>query len=233
MAQALGYRLLDSTDRDLLPGADPLSDLAHIDSVHADPRLREATFEVAVDVRNPLCGPDGATAVYGPQKGVRPEQIPVLDAALHRLGETIQRDLSVDVLDLPGSGAAGGLGAGLAAFCGAKLRPGFELVAEAVGLEEALEAADLVLTGEGRLDAQTPFGKTVAGVAARAAARGLSVVALVGGIAPDFDAAAVPGLTAAFALTSRPLSLEDAQRDAAPLLAALAEQVCRLAGALR
>jgi glycerate kinase len=231
LAQALGYRLLDAAGNDLPSGAAPLADLARIDATNADPRLREATFEVAVDVRNPLCGPDGATAVYGPQKGVTPAQIAVLDAALRRLGEIIARDLGVDALDLPGGGAAGGLGAGLAAFCGARLRPGFAIVAEAVRLDAALATADLVLTGEGRLDAQTPFGKTVAGVAQRAAVRGLPVVALVGGIAPEFDCASVPGLTAAFALSSRPLSLAEAQADAAALLAALSEQVCRLIGA--
>jgi glycerate 2-kinase len=231
LAQALGYRLLDAAGNDLPSGAAPLADLARIDATNADPRLGEASFEVAVDVRNPLCGPEGATAVYGPQKGVAPAQIAVLDAALRRLGEIIARDLGVAALDLRGGGAAGGLGAGLAAFCGARLRPGFAIIAEAVRLEDALATADLVLTGEGRLDAQTPFGKTVAGVAHLAAARGLPVVALVGGVAPDFDCASVPGLTAAFALSSRPLTLAEAQADAAPLLAALSEQVCRLIGA--
>ena len=233
MAQALGYRLLDIAGHDLPPGAAPLAEITRIDAADADARLRETTFEVAVDVRNPLCGPNGATAVYGPQKGVTKDQIPVLDAALRRLGETIARDLTINVQDLPGGGAAGGLGAGLAAFCGARLRPGFDLVAEAVRLDDALAEAELVLTGEGQLDAQTPFGKTVAGVAARAAARGLPVVALVGGIAADFDVADVQGLTAAFALTSRPLSLAEAQGGAAPLLSLLAEQICRLVGAAR
>src|SRR5207245_2953317 len=113
------------------------------------------------DVQNPLAGPTGATAVYGPQKGVTPEQVPVLDAALRNLGEVIERDLGVPVLDLPGGGAAGGLGAGLVGFLGARLRPGFEIVAEAVELDRHIAAADLVITGEGRLDSQTPFGKTI------------------------------------------------------------------------
>jgi len=233
MAQALGYRLLDEQGRDLPAGAAPLARLARIDATTADPRLREATFDVAVDVRNPLCGPEGATAVYGPQKGVRPEQVPALDAALRRLGEVIARDLGIDVLNLPGAGAAGGLAAGLVAFCGARLRPGFDLVAEAVRLDEAIAQADLVLTGEGQIDAQTPFGKTVAGVAARGARSSVPVVAIAGGIAPDAPLATIPGLTAAFALTPRPMSQTEAQERAADLLAAVAEQVCRLYAAAR
>lgn len=233
MAQALGYRLLDDQGHELPPGAAPLVRLACIDATDADPRLREATFEVAVDVRNPLCGPEGATAVYGPQKGVWPEQVPVLDAALRRLGEVIARDLGSDVLTLPGAGAAGGLAAGLVAFCGARLRPGFDLVAEAVRLDEALTGVDLVLTGEGQLDAQTPFGKTVAGVAARGGRRGIPVVAIAGGIAPGAPLSAIEGLTAAFALTLRPMTPTEAQAEAADLLALTAEQVCRLYAAVR
>jgi glycerate kinase len=228
LAQALGFRLLDAGGRELPRGAAPLRDLARIDAAGADPRLRESSFEVAVDVQNPLCGPNGATAVYGPQKGVRPEQVEELDAALRRLGEAIARDLGVPVLDLRGGGAAGGLGAGLAGFLGARLRPGFAIVAETVGLEARIAAADLVVTGEGRLDSQTLFGKTIAGVAALGKTHGVPVVGLVGGIAPGFDVASIEGLTAAFALTSRPLTLEEAQREAASLLAAVAEQVGRL-----
>jgi glycerate kinase len=231
MAQALGFRLLDAHGAAIGRGAAPLAQLARIDAAGADPRLREAGFEVAVDVQNPLCGPQGATAVYGPQKGVQPEQVAALDAALRRLGETIERDLGVPVLDLPGAGAAGGLGAGLVGFLGARLRPGFAIVAEAVGLEARIAASDLIVTGEGRLDAQTPFGKTIAGVAALGKQHGVPVVALVGGIAPEFDPAAVAGLTAAVALTSRPLSLDEAQQDAAALLAGVAEQLGRLVGA--
>ncbi|HEY7296251.1 MAG TPA: glycerate kinase [Dehalococcoidia bacterium] len=230
MAQALGFRLLNADGLDLAPGAAPLAQLARIDGSNADARLAECTFDVAVDVQNPLCGPQGATAVYGPQKGVRPEQVADLDAALRRLGETIARDLGRNVLELPGAGAAGGLGAGLVGFLGARLRPGFEIVAEAVELERHVAGADLIVTGEGRLDEQTPFGKTIAGVSLMAQRHGKPVVALVGGIAAGFQPSAVAGLTAAFALTSRPLALEEAQAEAYPLLEALAEQVGRLIG---
>lgn len=232
MAQALGFRLLDANGKELPPGAAPLALLARIERGSADPRLAECAFEVAVDVQNPLCGPRGATAVYGPQKGVRPEQVAELDAALRRLGEVIARDLGREVLALPGGGAAGGLGAGLAGFLGARLRPGFAIVADAVDLERHVQAADLVFSGEGRLDGQTPFGKTVAGLAAVAQRHGKPLVALVGGIAPEFEPASVPGLTAAFALTARPLGLDEAQAEAATLLTALSEQVGRLVAAL-
>ncbi len=232
MAQALGFRLLDAAGNDLAPGATALAALDRIEADGADPRLAGCAFDVAVDVQNPLCGPQGATAVYGPQKGVRPEQVAELDAALRRLGEVIARDLGRDVIELPGAGAAGGLGAGLVGFLGARLRPGFEIVAEAVDLESRVRAADLIVTGEGRLDGQTPFGKTIAGLSATARRHGKPVIALVGGIAADFEPNTVPGLTAAFALTSRPLTLAEAQRDANALLSSLAEQVGRLIAAL-
>lgn len=232
LAQALGFHLLDAQGEELVRGAAPLAQLDHIDAATADPRLHECSFEVAVDVQNPLCGPNGATAVYGAQKGVRSDQVQALDAALHRLGDVIERDLGVKVLDLPGGGAAGGLGAGLAGFLCARLRPGFAIVAEAVDLERKIAAADLVVSGEGRLDSQTPFGKTVAGVAGLAKRRGVPVVALVGGIAPDFDPGSIKGLTAAFAITPRPMTLDEAQQHAAELLAGLAERCGRLVGRL-
>ncbi|MHB8575794.1 MAG: glycerate kinase [Dehalococcoidia bacterium] len=231
LAQALGFRLLDAAGAELEPGGAALARLVRIDAAQADPRLHGATFAVACDVENPLTGPRGATAVYGPQKGVRPGQVAALDAALQRLGETIVRDLGVDVLNLPGGGAAGGLGAGLVGFLGATLRPGFAIVAEAVGLERQIAESDLVVTGEGRLDSQTPFGKTIAGVCRLALRHGVPVLALVGGITADFVPSSVPGLTAAFGLAPRPMPLEEAQTDAAQLLAALAERCARLLAA--
>ncbi len=231
LAQALGFLLLDANGAEIPQGAAALARLDRIEASGADPRLSACSFEAAVDVQNPLCGPQGATAVYGPQKGVRPEQVQPLDDALHRLGDLIERDLGAGVLDLPGGGAAGGLGAGLAGFLGARLRPGFAIVAEATGLELKIAAADLVITAEGRLDAQTAFGKTIAGVSALALAHDVPVIALAGGIAADFTLASVPGLTAAFAITSRPMTLAEAQQSAASLLTAAAEQVARAVGA--
>ena len=160
LAQALGFRLLDAAGRDLLPGGAALVDLAHIDATDADSALATARFAAATDVTNPLCGPNGAAFVYAPQKGADAAAVQELDAALARFAAVVQRDLGRDVRTVAGAGAAGGLGAGVIAFLDGALRPGAALVADAAGLEERLRQADLVFTGEGRLDGQTAFGKS-------------------------------------------------------------------------
>jgi glycerate kinase len=159
MATALGARLLDGEEKDLPPGVGSFVRLARIDASALDPRLRSVEIIGATDVRNPLCGPEGASAVFGPQKGATPEQVAYLDACLAHYADIIDHDLGLNVRDVPGAGAAGGLGAGLVAFLGAELRSGFELVAEVTSLEERIARADLVLTGEGRLDRQSVYGK--------------------------------------------------------------------------
>jgi glycerate kinase len=229
-AQALGFRLLDAEGHELPRGVEALTRLRRIDAVGADPRLCEAAFEVAADVRNPLSGTEGTTALYGAQKGVLPDQVPVFDAALRRLARVIERDLGRPVLEMVGGGAGGGQGAGWAGFFGARLRPGFALVAEALDLERHCAAANLIITGEGRLDAQTVYGKAVAGVAELGLRYGVPVVALVGSVARGFEVTSVPGLTAAFSLCSGPISLEEAEARAFDLLSAAAEQCARLAG---
>jgi glycerate 2-kinase len=233
MAQALGVRLLDAGGRDLPPGGATLAGLARIDAVSIDPRLAAVDVLVASDVRNPLCGPDGASAVFGPQKGADAAAVRELDVALATFAECIARDLSVSVRDIPGAGAAGGLGAGLIAFLGARIRSGFDLVAEATDLEQRIREADLVLTGEGRLDGQTGFGKTVAGVARLGGAAGVPVIALCGGLAPGWRALLDAGLTAAFSIVPAPMPLEEAQQRAHELLSAAAEQALRLTIAVR
>ena len=180
MAAALGARFLDAAGRDLPPGGAALARLERIDASRLDPRLREAEVVAATDVRNPLCGPEGASLIYGPQKGASPRLARELDAALRHYGEIIERDLGVAVLDVPGAGAAGGLGAGLLAFCGAEIRPGFDIVAEATVLSARVPAADLVMTGEGRLDGQTIYGKAVARVAALARDAAVPVIVVPG-----------------------------------------------------
>lgn len=164
MAQALGIRLLDGSGRDLEPGGEALLELASIDDGGLDEAVRRARILVACDVDNPLTGPEGAAAVYGPQKGASPDDVVLLDRALGRLADVMRHDLGVDVGDLPGAGAAGGLGAGLVGFLGASLRPGVDVVMEAVGFADRLARADLVVTGEGKLDAQSLRGKVPAGV---------------------------------------------------------------------
>jgi glycerate kinase len=233
MARTLGARLLDADGRDLPPGGAALASLARIDCSGLDPRLAGVSVTGATDVRNPLCGPEGASAVYGPQKGATPEQVRQLDAALARYAEIIARDTGVEVREQLGAGAAGGLGAGLLAFLHAELRPGFDLVAGITDLERRIAAADLVLTGEGRLDGQSLYGKTTVGVARLARRHGVPVVALCGSLGPSWERTLDEGLTAAWSLVPGPMSLDEAQRRAADLLTAAAEQVTRLFAASR
>jgi glycerate 2-kinase len=164
MAAALGFRFLDADGRDLEPGGEALLALDRIDASTVSPLVAGTAFVAACDVDNPLTGPLGASAVYGPQKGASADDVIVLDRALGHLAAVVGRDLGVDLREDPGAGAAGGLGFGLRAFCGARLRPGFEVVAEAVGLGGRIANADLVITGEGSFDAQSMHGKTPAGV---------------------------------------------------------------------
>lgn len=164
MAQALGVRLLDEAGAELPPGAAGLDRLAAIDLGGLDPRVAKASVVVACDVDNPLTGPRGASAVYGPQKGASPEDVAFLDRCLGRFSSVAGRDLGLDLRGVEGAGAAGGMGAGLIAFLGARLRPGFDLVAEALDLPKRVEEAEIVVTGEGRFDHQSLHGKAPAGV---------------------------------------------------------------------
>ena len=189
MARALGYRLLDAGGRDIAHGGAALAGLDVIEAGGAHGAIRASRFLAATDVRNRLCGPQGASAVYGPQKGAGPRDIETLDAALQHFAEHIECDLGVSVLDLEGGGAAGGLGAGVVAFLGAQIRSGAEVVGEAARLAERVANADAVLTGEGRLDGQTAFGKAPAYVAGLARAAGKPVACLPGSLAPDAGAA--------------------------------------------
>ena len=164
MAAALGARLLDTVGARVADGGEALTGLAHIDLTQLHPGLARVSVVGACDVDNPLTGPSGASAVYGPQKGASPDDVAALDRALAHLAAVVQRDLGVDLRDEPGAGAAGGLGFGLLAFCGARLRPGVEVVMDAVGLPQRIAEADLVVTGEGSLDEQSLHGKVPAGV---------------------------------------------------------------------
>src|ERR1700737_2379458 len=227
MAQALGYHLLDDQGHELPPGGLALKRLAriHVGGVHSN--WKEAEVDVACDVTNPLTGPSGASAVYGPQKGATPEMVAELDAALKHFAEIIRRDLGVDVEQLPGAGAAGGLGAGLVAFTGARLRPGAEMVMEGLRLGERLAGAQLVITGEGRLDSQTArFGKGPAAVARHARQAGIPVVAIGGSIGDEAELRLLfDGLEAAVV---EPCTLDEAIAQARPLLVAASTRLMRL-----
>lgn len=227
MAQALGWRFLDASGEPVAPVGARLADIARIDGTARDARLDQVRIEAVCDVDNPLTGPRGAAAVYGPQKGASPAQVAALDAGLAQLATLIARELGREVADLPGAGAAGGLGAGLVAFADARLRPGAELVLDLLALDRHLAGADLVLTAEGRMDAQTAYGKAPAAVAARARAQGIPCIAIAGGIGADIGALHAIGIDAVFSLCRGPMRLEEAQRDAEPLLADAAEQAVR------
>jgi glycerate kinase len=236
MAQALGARLSDEEGRDLPRGGAALARLASIDVSGLDGRLRNCHVLGATDVTNPLCGAHGASAIYGPQKGASPADVQELDAALAHYAAVIERDLGKRVAEVPGAGAAGGIGAGLIAFLDAELRRGAQLVAEVVGLEKRIAAADLVITGEGRLDAQTAYGKTVATVARLARAQGRPVVALAGRIDDAREACSALGLEAALSIVPGRVPEAQAMARASELLSAAAESLgrsLRVGGALQ
>lgn len=232
-AQALGFRLLDAEGRDLPPGGGALDRLDRIIFGGTDSRLDAVSISVASDVDNPLCGPRGASAVFGPQKGADPEAVSRLDRNLRHLADVIARDLNRSVAEIPGSGAAGGLGAGLIAFASASLEPGVDLVARAVGLDAKIRGADLVLTGEGAIDASSTGGKTAVGVARIATSVGCPVFALAGTIGTGAEAVHDLGIQAYFSLCNRPMSLHLALANASELLARSAEQVVRVFAAGR
>jgi glycerate 2-kinase len=227
MAAALGARLLDQDGAELPPGGAALLRLARIDVAGLDPRLREVRVTVASDVDNPLTGPEGAAHVYGPQKGAGPDDVLLLDSALRRYGRVLAEDLGRDVAAIPGAGAAGGLGAGAIAFLGAELRTGIELVLELVGFDRAVEGADLVVTGEGKLDVQSLRGKAPVGVARAAAAHGVPVVAVAGVVEVADRELRAAGFEEAHALLELEPDPRRSMAEAAPLLERLAERVGR------
>jgi glycerate kinase len=228
MLSALGARFLDDDDRALDPGGLALTQLARIDLTGLDPRLNSVQFEVAADVNNPLCGLQGASHIFGPQKGASPEQVLALDAALGHFAEHSAQALGRDDSEYPGSGAAGGMGFAAKAYLNASFRPGVEVVADLTGLADALEGADLVITGEGRFDAQTLRGKTPFGVARMAQRNNVPVIVLAGTLGEGYADLYAHGISAAFAVTSGPMTLEFACANAATLLHDRARDIARV-----
>ena len=227
LGQALGFRLLDTHGRELEPGGGELDRLARIERTDQVAVLGSATIAVACDVTNPLCGPQGASAVYGPQKGATPEMVERLDRNLGHFADIVARDLDVAVRDIPGSGAAGGLGGGLVAFAGGRLEGGVNLVIEAVNLRERLHAADLCLTGEGALDGQSAFGKTAVGVARLAHSLGCPTLAIAGSIGPGAEAVLEQGVDAYFSICPGPVHIDEAIERASELLENATAQAVR------
>ncbi len=228
MASALGAAFLDADGRPLPQGGAAMARLDRIDLSGLDPRLAECEIMVACDVDNPLTGPRGASAIYGPQKGATPEMVQELDRALGVLAQVALRATGRDIAGLPGAGAAGGLGAGLLWFTPARLRPGVEIVLEATGFEALVAEADLVITGEGRTDAQTAMGKAPVGVAAVAQRHGVPVVCLSGGLGDGAEAVLSRGIGALASIVPQPMTLEACVSQGAALVEAGAERVCRL-----
>lgn len=215
MVQALGARLLDANGQQIAAGGGALDRLARIDLSEMDPRLKGCRIEVACDVSNPLVGPDGASAIFGPQKGADKAMIARLDAGLDHFADIIARDMGLEVRDLAGGGAAGGMGAGLYAFCGAELRRGIEIVTEALHLDTLVRDADLVITGEGRMDSQTIHGKVPSGVANVARRYDIPVVGIAGSMTADVGVVYEHGIDAVFSVLYKICSLEDALNEAA------------------
>lgn len=230
MAQALGVSFLGGNGRAI---GEPvcggiLERISEIDMHELDPRVRKTRITIACDVENPLCGPRGAARMFGPQKGATPEMIEVLDRNLRHLGALIKRDLGIDVMRVAGGGAAGGLGAGLIAFAKARLKRGVDLVSDAVDLAKHLRGADLVITGEGRVDFQTAFGKTPSGVAKAARRLKIPVVAVGGGLADDARGVFEHGIDALEAGAARDMDLAEALRLSRGHLENAGERVMRL-----
>jgi glycerate kinase len=228
MLSALGARFLDADGRRVMPGGLALLQVQTIELDNLDPRLRDVRFEVAADVDNPLCGLHGASHIFGPQKGASPQQVLELDAALGHFADQSAAVLGRDLRDNPGCGAAGGMGFAAKAYLNATFRPGVDVVADLVGLAQALDGADLVITGEGRFDAQTLRGKTPFGVAKIAQRKGVPVIVLAGTLGEGYAELYRHGISAAFAVTSGPMTLDHACRNAADLLHDRARDLARV-----
>lgn len=227
LLQALGVRLLDKNGNDLAHGGAALANLTTIDISTMDPALKNVAITAACDVTNPLTGPTGASAVFGPQKGVSKDDVATLDAALAHFAQVIDSQLGVAVNDVPGAGAAGGIGAALKGFLNAEFRPGIAIVIEQSGLDAAAQWADVVFTGEGSIDFQTKFGKTPAGVAETAKRHGKPVIAVAGHIGTGIDELHEVGIDAVFGIAPGAASLSELLADAAANVARTTEQIVR------
>ncbi len=228
MAQALGYSFKDSGGRELGFGGGELTKIAEIDATGADARLKDCRIAVACDVTNPLYGETGAAHIYGPQKGATPEMVAQLDRGLRHFADIVQNQMEKDISQVPGSGAAGGLGAGLMIFCGAELKSGIHAILDIVEFEKHLGTADLVITGEGKIDGQSTYGKVPVGVAQRVKSFDLPVLAIVGDIGDDAAKVYQYGIHGIMSTVNRAMSLEEAMAGAAACLVDAAERVMRI-----
>lgn len=231
-AAALGVRFLDADGAAFVPTGGTIERIARIDAAGLDPAVRGCRVTVMCDIDNPLHGERGAAAVFAPQKGASPEMVAELDRQLALGAELIERDLGVSIADMPGAGAAGGLAGGLMAFAGAELRQGIDVVLDAVDFEHVLTGADLVFTGEGKIDAQSLSGKVVVGVGRRAAPHGVPVVAVVGDIGEGFEPVHDEGVTAVFSINNLAIDFGRAKLRARQDLALTMDSILRFARAI-
>jgi len=228
MAQALGFRLLDKNGNPIGPGGGSLGELHSIDRSNVHPLLKKTKITVACDVHNQLLGASGATRVYGPQKGATPEMLEILEKNMTHFAQILQQEFNIDISCIPGSGAAGGLGAGLMTFCKAAMASGFELISKQTHLEEYIRQATLVFTAEGKIDSQTASGKTISGVAKLAKKYQVPVIALAGIITDDLSELYNQGVTSVFSIANEPMSLEESKARATELLTGTSERIMRL-----
>ena len=230
MASALGARFLDAQGSHLPPGGAALAGLAHVEVSALHSALAETTIIGATDVTNPLCGETGASAIFGPQKGATPEMVSELDACLANYARVVQSDLGLDVLHTPGSGAAGGLGAGLIAFAGAELRSGIDMVCDVLDFDRLAPGADFVITGEGRADRSTAFDKAPVGIARRARQFGVPTVLMAGSVGSGYQALYEHGIDAILPIAEEPADLGSSLQRGSELLERAAERAIRLYG---
>ncbi|MDI3312000.1 MAG: glycerate kinase [Thermoanaerobacterium sp.] len=228
MIEALGARLLDEDGKDVPYGGGNLSRLKEIDIDGLDKRIYESSFTVASDVVNPLCGENGASTIYGPQKGATPEMVNILDKNLNHYAQIVEDTIGKDFKDVAGAGAAGGLGFSLMAFLNAKIRSGIDIVIEAVKLEEKIKSCDVVITGEGNTDFQTAYGKAPAGIAKMARKYGKRVIILSGGLGNGYKELYKIGVVAAFSIVDKPMTIDEAMHDAKRLISDRTEDIIRL-----
>ncbi len=228
MAQALGARFLDAAGRELTPAGGNLDQIASVDLSGMLDGLKETEIKVACDVDNPLCGEHGASAVYGPQKGATPEMVKQLDANLAHLAGIMEKASGKDMSEVPGAGAAGGLGFGLMAFCNAELESGIDLVLDSLGFDQAIEGASLVITGEGRIDGQSIRGKVPVGIAARAKKKNLPVLAVCGDIGPGISTLYDYGIDSVMSTVNKAMPLSEAMGRSSELLEEAAERAFRM-----
>ncbi|MCK5128763.1 MAG: glycerate kinase [Clostridiales bacterium] len=228
MAKALGIQFLDINNNELHEGGGALIDLYKINTTHFDKRFYDIEIQVACDVDNPLCGESGASYVYGPQKGATQKMVTQLDRSLRNLAYVLKKDMNKDILDLPGAGAAGGLGGGLFAFVDAKLLKGIHIMMEAANIDEQIKNADLVITGEGQTDYQTAFGKVPAGIAEITSKYKKPLICISGSLGKDYEKLYDIGITSIFSICNKPMNLKYAIENAEELITNLSQSIARL-----